>query len=328
MKKLFFLLLILWWCFLVFYVPYNNVTNFTLTEDTTLSIDSGETFYSLPQKLWLNETYFKVYLKLNTPDFTLQKWKYALQAGQSLDQIFESLKTPIPEDSQVTILEGWNIYDIDNLLASKWLIQSWEFTSQAEGESFYKYKYDFSFIADASTLEGFLYPDTYNINPNNFSVDSFIKTMLSNFETKVVKNLGTTYGSLELLDIITMASIVEKEEKRTDAKALVAGILKKRVQEGWMIGADATVCYPYKLIFSECTPSFIWQHITDKNQYNTRTMQGLPITPIANPSWETINATINSESSPYYFYLHDSQWGIHYATTNAEHEANKAKYIY
>lgn len=104
-----------------------------------------------------------------------------------------------------------------------------------------------------------------------------------------------------------MASIVEKEEKRADAKAVVAGILKKRVQEGWMIGADATVCYPYKLTFSQCTPAFIGMHIEDKNQYNTRTMQGLPMTPIANPSWETIYATINSESSPYYFYLHDNE---------------------
>ena len=70
---------------------------------------------------------------------------------------------------------------------------------------------------------------------------------------------------------------------------IVAGILKKRLDENWLIGADATVCYPYKVTYKECTPDFVVSKIQDKNEYNTRTKIGLPKTPISNPSFASIN---------------------------------------
>lgn len=326
-KKVFYILIILAIIVWVIANKYNAIYDFSVPEDTIVFVDSWENFRSILTKIWMDETLTKIYLKLNPPDFQLQKWSYILESGQHIDQIMASLKTPISEDIHVTILEWWNIYDIDAYLTGLWLINAGDFTTRAETD-FYDFKYKFSSIADASTLEWYLYPDTYNINPNNFSIDDFITKMLQNFDAKVVSNLWNRYGAFELLDVITMASIVEKEEKNKDEKPVVAGILKKRVQEWWMIGADATVCYPYKLTHKQCTPSFIVNHIDDKNEYNTRTMIWTPITPIANPSWETINATINSKESPYYFYLHDSEGVIHYAITNAEHESNKAKYLY
>jgi UPF0755 protein len=124
-----------------------------------------------------------------------------------------------------------------------------------------------------------------------------------------------------------LASIVEKEEKSTKEKATVAWLLKKRLNENWFIWADATVCYPYELTFDECNPKFIWNHIQDKNNYNTRTKLGLPKTPICNPSNNSIEAVYNSKDTPYYYYLHDENWQIHYAKTNEEHVANKMLYI-
>jgi UPF0755 protein len=124
-----------------------------------------------------------------------------------------------------------------------------------------------------------------------------------------------------------LASIVEKEEKSVKEKATVAWVLKKRLNENWFIWADATVCYPYELTFDECTPKFIWNHIQDKNDYNTRTKLGLPKTPICNPSALSIEAVYNAKNTPYYYYLHDENWQIHYAKTNEEHVANKMLYI-
>jgi UPF0755 protein len=124
-----------------------------------------------------------------------------------------------------------------------------------------------------------------------------------------------------------LASIVEKEEKSTKEKATVAWVLKKRLKENWFIWADATVCYPYELTFDECTPNFIWTHIQDKNDYNTRNKLWLPKTPICNPSADSIEAVYNAKNTPYYYYLHDENWQIHYATTNEEHIANKMLYI-
>jgi UPF0755 protein len=103
--------------------------------------------------------------------------------------------------------------------------------------------------------------------------------------------------------------------------------LKKRLENSWQIGADITACYAYELISKECTWSFIASHVKEENEYNTRVIIGLPKTPIWNPSFETINATLNYKESPYWYYLHNISTGkIYYATTNAEHEANK-KYM-
>jgi UPF0755 protein len=93
------------------------------------------------------------------------------------------------------------------------------------------------------------------------------------------------------------------------------------------IGADATVCYAYRLTMADCTPAFIGEHIYEKTAYNTRNTLNLPPTPIANPSIDTIRATINSESSKYYYYLHDSSGYIHYGKTLEEHNRNRVQYL-
>jgi UPF0755 protein len=119
---------------------------------------------------------------------------------------------------------------------------------------------------------------------------------------------------------------VEKEEKNINEKPIVAGILKKRFDNGWQIWADITVCYPHELTSNECK-MVISKYITEVSDYNTRTMVWLPKTPIWNPSFETINATLNYKSTDYWYYLHNiNTWKIYYAKTNAEHEENK-KYM-
>jgi len=96
--------------------------------------------------------------------------------------------------------------------------------------------------------------------------------LLKNFEKKVYTPLLSEKTPSEIIDIINMASIVEREERNIAEKATVAGILLKRIREKWYIGADITVCYPYELTENECTQRFIASKVNiDKNDYNTRT---------------------------------------------------------
>jgi UPF0755 protein len=152
--------------------------------------------------------------------------------------------------------------------------------------------------------------------------------MLKNFRAKIINSgLISDMWSIELFDIITLASIVEKEERNSSEKSTVAGILKKRLDEWWMIGADITVCYPFRLTAEECKLS-VTKYLYEVNDYNTRQKTGLPAGPIWNPSFESINATINSKDSEYYYYLHDTLTGqIYYGRTNAEHDRNKQLYL-
>jgi cell division protein YceG involved in septum cleavage len=98
-------------------------------------------------------------------------------------------------------------------------------------------------------------PDTYRITPG-VKVTTIIKMLLSTFRDRVYGEYNFSSND-KLYEILIFASILEKEEKDATNKPIVAGILKKRYEEKWPIGADATVCYAYGLTMKDCTPDFI-----------------------------------------------------------------------
>lgn len=326
--------LVIWIIIILLIFIYFNYKNFTtdkiISKDKIVNIKSWDIINDLADKLNINKTYLKLYLKNNKLDFELITWDFNIIKDSTIDNVIESLKNPIIYDEiNIVFLEGWNIYDIDNYLTDLWYIEENSYinyvTNTEKIEALSKF---FPFIKWLETLEGFLYPDTYKINIKETQINQIIITQLENFEEKLKTSplapLLRGEGDLnELHKLINLASIVEKEEKNPENKAIVAWILKKRLDEWWMIWADATVCYPHKLTWDECK-MVVSKYIREISDYNTRTMAWLPKTPIWNPSSNTINATINYKKTPYYFYLHNtSTWKIYFAKTNAEHETNK-----
>lgn len=321
MKKL--ILVLIWIFFVVFAYKYSMIWSTPVLKQDFI-VNKWETSNSLPKKLNIDVNYYlyKIWIKLNYSEFKLLAWSYSINKDTNLDNLFQNiLKNPDSKDIKITILPGWNIFDIDDYLAKNWIIKEWELISSSENiSSDLTWKY--SFLKNAKTFEWFLYPDTYRINPDS-DVNKIIETMLDEFKQKI-PNFSE---SKDFYNDMIMASIVEREEKNSENKPIVAGILKKRLAEWMAIWADATVCYEYKLTQKECTPAFIWAKIYQKSPYNTRSEPGLPPTPISNFSQDTFNSTINSENSPYYYYLHDSSGQIHYWKTLEEHNFNKNKYL-
>ena len=314
----------------VFWWKYSSFGDTTLSPKVSpLIVDQGSTFRSVLLEQGLDETMTKLYLRMNTPDFSLQAGRYDVEENMNLEDFLEALKSPLSEtdlDINLTFLEGWNIFDIDEYLTSRRLIEVWDFINYAEND-FRVLEWDYDYLKAALSLEGFLYPDTYTVNTGTFTSEILARKMLSNFNTKIYQPYLANADAETIYDLINLASIVEKEERNSAEKSTVAGILKKRWQEGWQIGADITVCYPQRLTSEECKLS-VTKYLYEQNDYNTRQMTGLPKTPIGNPSAETFEATLNSKDTPYYFYLHNVDTGkVYYATTNAEHERNKALYL-
>jgi cell division protein YceG involved in septum cleavage len=97
-----------------------------------------------------------------------------------------------------------------------------------------------------------LYPDTYKVHVD-FKINEFVIKQLETFETKVYDKILQDLSIKEITNLINLASIVENEEKNINEKPTVAGILKKRLENSWQIGADITACYAYELISKECT---------------------------------------------------------------------------
>ncbi len=317
-----------------FYMDYSNFKNNILVEkDSIIEIKEWYTIDDIAKEFNLNNYYLKYYYKEHlekiNPDFELIAWNYKINKNSNIADILISLEEPIVYDEiDITVLEWWNIFDIDKFLTDKKLIKSWEYISYAENtDKIKKLTEFFPFLEWLKTLEWFLYPDTYTVLANDFKINVFVIKQLETFENKVYKTILTELDNKQIEELVNLSSIVEKEEKNKNEKATVAGILKKRLDEWWMIGADITVCYAHELTSEDCK-MVVSKYIKEKSDYNTRTMKWLPKTPIWNPSFETINATLNYKETPYWFYLHDiTTWKIYYWKSNEEHEKNKRLYL-
>jgi len=315
-----------------FYYSYNNFKSDILIPDTKIiEIKSGETIKDLSEKLDINSYFLKKYIEDTNSNFKLLAWRFNIKNWSKIENILKSMETPLPEKQiNLTILEWWNIYDIDEYLTNKWLIKQNAYIFYVKNsKKIDALKEFYSFLkSDFISLEWYLYPDTYSLKVP-LKINELVIKQLDNFEIKVYNKLfkETKLTNNIIYDVINLASIVEKEEKNPLEKSTVAWILKKRLQNWWKIWADITVCYPHKLTAEQCK-MVVSKYIRERSEYNTRTMVWLPKTPIWNPSLETINATLNDKKTDYWFYLHNvSTWEIHYWKTDSEHEANK-KYMY
>lgn len=325
-KLIIWIFVIIW---IIFYIQYKDFKNEIILQDKIITVISWDTLVSvLNRELWFDKFYLKVYLNLNPEKkIMIQSWEYKFLKWENIDSIIQTINYwAKAKEEKIIILEWWNIFDIDEYFTKKWFIQKWDFILEAKNID--KYKNNFLFLKNALTLEWYLYPDTYFINPDNFNIENFNKTILQNFNKKVYKKFLSNINENEINEKIILASIIEKEEKNILQKPIVAWILLKRLKEKWFIWADITACYAFELTSKECQMN-LSKYINEKNDYNTRTMVWLPKTPINNPHLESIKAVLNADlDTPYWYYLHDTiTWKIYYSKTNEEHNINKSKYI-
>ena len=179
------------------------------------------------------------------------------------------------------------------------------------------------FLRLAHGEEGYLFPDTYRFLPNAEAPEIY-KAMRDNFENKIEMIQGdmVAFGK-PYRDIISMASILEREARTTETRRMIAGILWKRLSIDMPLQVDAV--FPY--ISGKNTYELTLEDLQIDSPYNTYKYKGLPPGPIANPGLDAILAAVHPKESPYLYYLSDKDGVMHYAKTHAEHVANKARYL-
>ena len=174
-------------------------------------------------------------------------------------------------------------------------------------------------------LEGYLYPDTYSI-PITATAQELIDELRENFDRRT-SELGDpiSYKKYTEDQIITMASIIEKEAGAGtfEEKQKVAGVLWKRLEIGMPLQVDAVFSFIYK----EHLPRVLFSHLKVESKYNTYKYKGLTPGPIGNPSIEAIKATINPIIGKDLYYLTGTDGVFYFATTLAAHEKNRRLYI-
>lgn len=214
-------------------------------------------------------------------------------------------------DVWVTTLEGWRVEEIAAKLTKELDIPESEFVKVAR--------------------EGYMFPDTYLV-PRDATVGAVALLFTSTFDQKVdtamradAKKTGLTFP-----EVITLASIVEREGRTDEDRPVIAGILLKRLKADWPLQADATL--QYALGYQTQEKSWWKKNLFDEDKkiatlYNTYLHPGLPPGPIANPGLASIKAVIYPKETDYWYYLHDPKGGVHYAETLEEHNSNIAKYL-
>lgn len=264
---------------------------------------------------------FKWYLQMTGKQGKLQSGEYRLSPSFSLTRLVaELMKGPV--EVWVTVPEGLRREEIaQKFVAGLASRDSNAFTN--------------GFLNATKGKEGFLFPDTY-LFPKDVTGTAVANKLLATFDKKVdaqmkadIQKAGRT-----LNEVVTMASILERETKTDAERPVVAGILYKRAKTGWPLQADATV--QYAIASAKCIGESAqcdwWTTLTKddleiKSPFNTYKYPGMPPAPIANPGLSAIKAAIYPQDSPYWYYIHDSQEQIHYAKTLEEHNLNIRKYL-
>lgn len=340
-KKEFKVVLVIISVLLLFLVIYN--IGMGRVDKNASSIDfevgKGSTYSTIAsslkeEKLIRSEFFYKVYIKLYKPQ-PLQAGTYELSGNMSVKELVHELESNTKHESKkVTFKEGINFRDITKLITDNFGYTEEEVLAVIEDETYLDelintYWFLTPDIKNKNiyySLEGYLFPDTYQFNKNS-SIKDIFKVMFDNTDKKLSKYKKDIEKSKHSIhEIMTMASIIELEASNSNDRAGVAGVFYNRLVSGWSLGSDVTTYYGIKVSLSE--RDLTQAELNTYNNYNTRSskMAGkLPISPICIPGIESIKAALYPENHDYYYFVADKTGKTYFSKTSNEHTKTVAK---
>lgn len=275
-----------------------------------------------------------LYVKLNNIN-NIQHGSFELNRNMGLKDIFKVLtNTPKQATKTLTFHEGKNMRGIIKTITENTKITENDIINTLNDKEYIKSLMDeYWFLTDDIlneniyySLEGYLYPDTYEIYEKSTIKDIF-KKMLDQ-EEKVLDKYKTKIdeSNMGVHKIITLASIAELEGKTLDDRKNIVGVFYNRINSNLPLGSDVTTYYAAKVDMGE--RDLYQAEIDSDNPYNTRPMSSagrLPVGPICNPSDDAINAAINYTKNSYFYFVADKNSKIYFSETDAEHTSTIEK---
>ena len=276
---------------------------------------------------------FKLYAKLKNKEGSFLAKTFVLNNKWGYDQIMDHLAYDKAESDIVTITfrEGMTERQIGELLEENKVCTAEKFYAALENGDYSSY--DFAGLVPDDDLrfrryEGYIFPDTYEFY-TSMKPEEVVKKFFHNFDQKVdadvmkqIRNLSNGLGELD--NLITLASIIQKEATDMENMKMVSSVFHNRLKN--------SAEYPY--LQSDATSNYIRDDIrkfmTEDNQemydaYDTTKVVGLPIAPICNPGMDAIQAAIHPADTNYYYFVSDDAGNYYFASTLSEHEANIRK---
>lgn len=281
-----------------------------------------------------SEWWFQVYMKLTGDAPKIKAGTYSIAGNLSIPKVVEEI---ISGESQtafdLTIPEGWNLYDIANLLVKRSVIKSATELYDAVGypaksnnpeftELIAKYPL-LAMVPKGNSLEGLLFPDTYRYY-KNANLDDVLKKIFANaqlkFDQEIKSDLVST--TLKPYEVYILASIISREGKTYEDKQKIAGVFLNRLNIGMALQSDPTVNY----VTGKTTDNPTLDDIAVKSPYNTYKNKGLPPGPISNPGLDDLKAILHPAKHDYFFFINDENGKLIFSKTFLEHKENRIQY--
>lgn len=238
----------------------------------------------------------------------LQAGEYSLSPSMNVGEIARMLAfgEVLPHQVRVTVPEGFNLKQIDELLVKADLIEPGEL------------------VNNYSHLEGYLFPDTY-LFEKSAALEEITAKVVANFNKKITEGMNNEIKrqGKTVSEIVIMASVVEKEIAGWENSRLVAGIFWKRLKTGQPLESCATIAY----VLGVNKWRYSIEDTKVNSPYNTYRNAGLPPGPICSPGITAISAAIYPQSSGYNYFLAKPDGETVFSRTYQEHLENKAKYL-
>ncbi|CAN5162786.1 endolytic transglycosylase MltG [soil metagenome] len=301
-----FVIAIFWWTFNL--SPVNsrdhNEVMFTVSQGAGIKAIARDL---QSQGLIKNGFVFALMAQQSGISSKVQAGDFRLSPALTAQQIVTRLTKGV-EDVWVTIPEGKRAEEVAAILKDKMP------------------NYEDNWDSQLPSHEGYLFPDTYLL-PHNATIGTIVTT-LTDTSAQRYKEVTVSKTSLTQAQIITLASLIEREARHSADRPLISSVIHNRLSIGMPLQIDATIQYALgqQSNGSWWKKDLTYADLKINSPYNTYTNTGLPPAPICSPGIESIKAAAAPASTNYLYYITDKNGINHYAKTNAEHEANIRKY--
>lgn len=246
-----------------------------------------------------------------------QAGTYALSPTDSMTAIADVIRSGQVVQTSFTIPEGWNRRQMALYFEEQGFFSADSFLAATEQVPRDRYPW---LPEGLPHLEGFLFPDTYQLPAEGVTVEAVVEAMLDRFETVGLPVYQQATTDLTLLEWATLASIVEKEAVIADERGIIAGVFTNRLEQNIPLGADPTVEYGLGIVQTPEQP-LTWTQVGTPSPYNTYINPGLPPTPIASAGQASLDATLSPDTTDYLFFVARYDGTHVFSRTLAEHEA-------
>lgn len=300
------------------------------------SVESGEGGAQIAEKLAKsglirNPTLFRFLLSYYGAGGALKVGHYEVPSGIGPREIIAILINGQVDLVSITIPEGWRAEEIADLVEAKGIARRDEFLSLALTGNVGQMPS--STLLPAGPLEGYLFPDTYVVR-KDFGATAFLQLMLLTFGERFSETMRqeAQERGLTVQQVVTLASIIEREAALAQEQPLIAGVLLNRLHDGQPLATDPTIQYALVPPGSKLPADGYWKRdltvgdLKLASPYNTYEVVGLPPGPIANPGLGAIQAVLHPQESTYRYFVAKPDGSHAFSTTFEQHLRNVALY--